>query len=604
MPNTELPSLYSHYGAWLEQLKKEPCHPTPATVVQTSERAAAHPFLSIIMRSQGNRPVKMAGALDSLSRQTVNDYELIIVAHNANRHGLEAISSILSNAAPCVQERTTILRVEGGTVSTPSNAGIDHAHGAYFVLLDDDDYVMPDWVAEFRKSARSNFGQTIYCYVHTQEWTVDANGIPYPCSTLSNMYCHDFTFIDEIRENQCPVCGSAFPIDIVNQYHLRYDESLAVLEDWDFFLRVASITGVRISKTPTSVYRHWLDTDNSHIGQSRDIWETCEKTVREKIRSSWNALPPGSFADTPRSALGKIENPLPHLVLSPLSDHIDDTVRTAYPKAVESSKNLVTYTFEIPRSWKNCLLCLSSTDVFPFVFTSLNVAVSTFASSGRVMDNEKIRFVESPMLPDFKTRAIRPGSRVLFEPPDVDGFETIAFSFLLPSKWHNSSAELLADRFATESQIFTTSNGIFTSKTVRTADSIRYCGGRYEIGFILDPENPVAGIRFDPAENGIITVKDLTVSMRQRDGRQFELGPEALSGNYQACGKALVFAKDDPQIIINLGECRQLERVAFSFEVVEGIDAASIGTTAVSSQQAGAKRSRLIAKLARRISRH
>lgn len=268
----------------------------PAFEVLREPAVRPAPFVSVIMRTQGRRMEAMVGALDSLAAQTDDDFELVVVAHNAEPSALEAVRLLLDQRGD-LKDRTSLLAVEGGSRSRPLNAGFLYARGDYVLIFDDDDLLGPRWMGSTRSAARENPGKVIYSYVQTQQWEQVPAGEGWtvrPISAPADTYCRPFTMIDLLRSNYCPTLGLAYPREALVGAGLRFDEAMDVNEDWDYLLQAVMECGIAINPEATSVYRFWRQGENSHSIHDGSCWQECQQRLRQKLDRCELRLPPGS----------------------------------------------------------------------------------------------------------------------------------------------------------------------------------------------------------------------------------------------------------------------------------------------------------------------
>ena len=253
------------------------------------------PFVSVVMRTQGLRMAAMDSALDSLEAQTDGDFELVVVAHDAEPPALDAVRKLLERhdgLAGCI----SLLTVEGGSRSRPLNAGFSHARGEYVLIFDDDDLLRPNWVAGTRAASLENPGRVIYSFVQTQEWDLGEQGEgPHPVSGFSNTYCRTFDVADLIRDNRCPTLGLAYPRRPLLEAGLVFDEEMDANEDWDYLLQAVLRCGLAINPEPTSIYRMWRTGPNSRRQYEREFWVACRDRLWGKLDAQPISLPAGSL---------------------------------------------------------------------------------------------------------------------------------------------------------------------------------------------------------------------------------------------------------------------------------------------------------------------
>jgi GT2 family glycosyltransferase len=111
------------------------------------------PLVSIIIVNyNGSRYLHKL--FDSLSKQTLNDFELIIVDNASCDNSLDIIRQILSNQ---ILFSTTILKNnENLGFCIANNKGVEIAKGDYVILLNNDTYVDKLWLEELVKRARAS----------------------------------------------------------------------------------------------------------------------------------------------------------------------------------------------------------------------------------------------------------------------------------------------------------------------------------------------------------------------------------------------------------------------------------------------------------------
>src|SRR4051794_23710135 len=89
------------------------------------------------------RPTTIAAAVQSIVRQTVADWELIVVAQG--RESLQVAEEAAGVAG--ARGRMRVLEQSGRGLSRARNAALDAARGHIVVLTDDDCEADPDWLA-------------------------------------------------------------------------------------------------------------------------------------------------------------------------------------------------------------------------------------------------------------------------------------------------------------------------------------------------------------------------------------------------------------------------------------------------------------------------
>ena len=252
------------------------------------DKNTERPFLSIITRTQGKRPDMLTETLLCLTGQTDIDFEFILAGHNLNEEQKKSVTSMIEELPEWMQKRTVFLPVDGGTRTTPLIKGFEAARGRYVAVLDDDDIVFDNWVASFRNAAERAPGKILHSYVLYQDWETVSDELPNtPISVdaYNTVFCTDFFLIDELTRNYCPLMSLAFPSYAFKVLNVRFDEELTTTEDWDFLMRMAFICGVENEKAVTSVYRNWLNTENSQTLHKKEEWNQNYEKIVERFKT-------------------------------------------------------------------------------------------------------------------------------------------------------------------------------------------------------------------------------------------------------------------------------------------------------------------------------
>lgn len=259
------------------------------------------PFLTVLLRTQGKRLELLKDALLCLSAQTDEDFEVIVLDHDAEKVDAEELSSVVDSQPQRFRERVRILEVSGGTRATPLNRGLDAARGRYVAVFDDDDLMFANWVEEFHHAAAIAPGRLLRAIVANQQlvpekWPQGEEGF----RTLSwpkAEYAKKFKQLDHLEVNHSPFMTWAFPRILFTRYGLRFDEKLLVCEDWDMILRGSLILGVTDVSSLTSIYRRWLGGESSYTIHSSEVWRSSEARVIGKLDRDVIMLPAGAVSE-------------------------------------------------------------------------------------------------------------------------------------------------------------------------------------------------------------------------------------------------------------------------------------------------------------------
>jgi hypothetical protein len=269
----------------------------------TGEGAAdgGPPFLSVLLRTQGRRDATLQESLLCLAAQTCDDFEVLVLLHDAGADASEAVRALVSQFHGSFSSRVRSLEVSGGGRCRPLNEGARHARGQYIAMLDDDDLVLADWVETFRDAAMRFPGHVVRSAVATQRIEGRAGGWGgsdgYEVVDRPRLvFALDFDHVDHLLDNRTPNNGYAFPRSLVTDLGVEWDESLPVLEDWDHLLRCASICGVVGVPAITAMLRWWEEGHDSKSAHPPELWEATRRRVIEKHDAAPLLLDCGTFS--------------------------------------------------------------------------------------------------------------------------------------------------------------------------------------------------------------------------------------------------------------------------------------------------------------------
>lgn len=168
--------------------------------------------------------------LRSVLAQTYENIEIIIVNDGSTDNSDEVIQNL-------IRENPSILyfSVPNGGVSKARNFGITKAIGKYILPLDADDIIMPEYtkmaVEEFKKDPE------LVVVTGLGEFFGKENG---------PMYLPDFSIKKMLHGNiiYCPSFFKKKDWEVIG----GFDENMAHLEDWEFFIRLTNLNPEKIKR--------------------------------------------------------------------------------------------------------------------------------------------------------------------------------------------------------------------------------------------------------------------------------------------------------------------------------------------------------------------
>lgn len=184
--------------------------------------------VSVLIRTMDR--ASLPAALASVVAQTFADWEILIV--NASGHTLTPM-------APDLASRVTRVLEPGRQLgrSAAANALLDAATGKYALFLDDDDQLLSDHLQKLVAVLGSNPDLNA-CYSDVRTTVMPAS---HSASTQTHLYQREFDRGLLQFQNYLPIHAVLFRLQAVRQAPAcRFDEQLALFEDWDFWLQLAT----------------------------------------------------------------------------------------------------------------------------------------------------------------------------------------------------------------------------------------------------------------------------------------------------------------------------------------------------------------------------
>ena len=204
-----------------------------------------HPFFSVVIPTY-NRAAFIQATLQSVLKQTYPHYEIIVVDNASTDITEELLQPFIA------ADQIKFIRHDKNYERARSrNTGMAAARGDFVTLLDSDDFMYPDNLADAAAYAKSH--PDMKCFHNLYEF-VDSEGNVlrrYPMPSLQNQ-------LKAIAEGNFMSCiGDFIHREIYQRFQFDTAEELTGGEDWDFWLRVLADYKVgRIEKVNSGVLQH------------------------------------------------------------------------------------------------------------------------------------------------------------------------------------------------------------------------------------------------------------------------------------------------------------------------------------------------------------
>ena len=221
------------------------------------------PLVSIVVRTMG-RP-SLARALAAVAAQTWRPLEIVLVDAGARGLAVEREADV------------PIRVVTGGLLDRPraANAGLVNARGAWIGFLDEDDEIERDHVALLMATAAVAGLPVAY----SQTRMIGAEG-------GERVFGGPFDRAALLRSNYLAIHAVLFSREFVDQ-GVRFDDTLPMFEDWDFWLQLATQTDFAFARQPTAIYR--AASGDSGAGSGPNLDRNAVLAHRARLMRKWQA---------------------------------------------------------------------------------------------------------------------------------------------------------------------------------------------------------------------------------------------------------------------------------------------------------------------------
>jgi GT2 family glycosyltransferase/Flp pilus assembly protein TadD len=190
-----------------------------------------NPMVSVIVPTY-NRPDRLRVALESVNRQQYQDFEVIVV--NDGTTPVESVIAELNRDG-----RITLVNHDHNRgLAASRNTGLRLAKGTYIAYLDDDDRFLPDHLGTLVAFLERGTHQVAY----TDAWRIVEQEVEGKRREAGRdlPYSHDYDPKLLLVRNYIPVLCLMHRRACLDEAGM-FDESLFVHEDWDLWIRLATL---------------------------------------------------------------------------------------------------------------------------------------------------------------------------------------------------------------------------------------------------------------------------------------------------------------------------------------------------------------------------
>ena len=248
---------------------------------------APHPLampvmVSVLIRTT-NR-ASLAQAIASVAAQSFTQWEIVVV--NASGQPLTPLS-------PEFARQVTRLIEPGVPLgrSAAANALLDAATGQYALFLDDDDQLLPAHLQKLVHALSSATDTSagadlVACYSDVQATIADQGDKP----ARSHLYQREFDPLLLQLQNYLPIHAVLFKLDVArSKLACRFDEHLAMFEDWDFWLQLAGKGAFKRVPGVSALYALNAASGSGHTQAESALREAALLQFAERQLGRWDA---------------------------------------------------------------------------------------------------------------------------------------------------------------------------------------------------------------------------------------------------------------------------------------------------------------------------
>lgn len=213
--------------------------------------------ISTVVRTK-NRPDLLKKALTSLSNQTFKDFEVVLV--NDGGDDIPEIINLYSKYFPI-----RYIHNENSLGRTPAlNIGVAESSGNWIAFLDDDDIVYP-WHLDMLFKKASN-EEKIRCFYSNYNRSIFRTAKDDYAFLTQSIEPWPYDRNELLVRNRMPIHTWLVHRSAFNEAGW-FDESMSMLEDFEFLIRLSQITDFSHVNRISCEYRYYLEGINSMINQ-------------------------------------------------------------------------------------------------------------------------------------------------------------------------------------------------------------------------------------------------------------------------------------------------------------------------------------------------
>jgi glycosyltransferase involved in cell wall biosynthesis/GT2 family glycosyltransferase len=220
--------------------------------------AASRSRVSILLPYYREGRELLGEAVGSALAQTHEDFEVLLTNDGSPRADAAALLAEQAARDP----RIRVLHKQNGGVASARNHAIERADGDFFVCLDADNRLRPDYLATgLEVLSRSPGAVAMVPRFQVFEDGAEQPGVVVQCMPYDRPLA--------LFRNTLGDAGAMFRREVFHQHGLRYDPDVDCYSDWALWLDLARL-GLRVQTCPRVLYDYRSRYDSMMAEQAKD----------------------------------------------------------------------------------------------------------------------------------------------------------------------------------------------------------------------------------------------------------------------------------------------------------------------------------------------
>lgn len=232
------------------------------------------PDVSIIMPVY-NKEKYLKNSLESVISQTFSDFELLVINDGSTDHSHDVIQEYVAK-----DSRIKYFSQSNQGVSAARNYGLEHAQGEWIQFLDGDDLICRDYLSKcvpIGKKSNVEILFTDFENVSIYNQVLEKTSLEhYKNQSIDSNQLQELFILYQFKNGFFGyISNKLIRRDLIRQANIRFDETLRLAEDLDFFVNLYSVMEKGYISDCIS-FRYLHTDDNSSASREIDYYSQLE----------------------------------------------------------------------------------------------------------------------------------------------------------------------------------------------------------------------------------------------------------------------------------------------------------------------------------------